>query len=79
MPGMVGLELCRRLRTTRPTVEVVKVTGWASATTTAAAVEASVRRVFTKPVAVDFGPLIPFVEELVVPDHGCEESVHPNR
>src|SRR6516225_4859072 len=36
MPGMDGLELCRRLRASRPAVEVALVTGWASTATTAA-------------------------------------------
>jgi ActR/RegA family two-component response regulator len=54
--------------TTRPTVEVALVTGWASTATTAAAAEAGVRRVFAKPV--DFGVLIPLVEEVVGHDQG---------
>ncbi len=62
MPGMDGLELCRRLRASRPTVEVALVTGWASSSTTAAPFEAGVRRVFPKPN--DFGVLLPLVEQV---------------
>jgi DNA-binding response OmpR family regulator len=68
MPGMDGLELCRRLRVSRPTVEVALVTGWASTSTTAAAAEVGVRRVLPKPV--DFGILLPLVEEVFGSDEG---------
>ncbi len=63
MPGMDGLELCRRLRACQPAVEVALVTAWASTTTSAEAAEVGVRRVLPKPV--DFGVLIPLVEEVV--------------
>lgn len=63
MPGIDGLEVCLRLRDSQPAVVVALVTAFASAATTAAASEAGVRRVSTKPV--DFTVLMPLVEEAV--------------
>jgi CheY-like chemotaxis protein len=60
MPGMDGLELCRRMRGSQPAIVVVLVTAFAAATTSAAS-EAGVRRVLSKPV--DFAVLMPLVEE----------------
>jgi CheY-like chemotaxis protein len=62
MPGMDGLELCRLLRASRPTVVVALVTAWASSSMITAATEAGVRRVIPKPI--DFGALLPLVEEV---------------
>jgi CheY-like chemotaxis protein len=63
MPGMDGLELCRRLRASQATVQVALVTGFASDATTDAAFQAGVRCVLPKPV--EFEKLIPLVEEVV--------------
>jgi len=62
MPGMHGLELCRRLKTSQPSVVVALITAFSSIATTGAAAEAGVRRSLLKPV--DFAVLIPFVEEV---------------
>lgn len=61
MPGMDGLELCRRLKGSQPDVEVVLVTAYAS--TTDAAAEAGIRRILPKPV--DCEELISLIEETV--------------
>jgi DNA-binding NtrC family response regulator len=63
-----ALELCRRMRASRHRIEVVLVTAWASVSTTAAAFEAGVRRVFPKPI--DFRMLPPLVEEAVGSEEG---------
>jgi DNA-binding response OmpR family regulator len=66
MPGMNGLELCRHMRASWPTLQVALVTGWASISTTTSETESGIRRVIPKPV--DFGELIRFVEEVVCDD-----------
>jgi DNA-binding response OmpR family regulator len=66
MSDMDGLELCRCLRVSRPSVEVALVAAWASTTTNAAASEDGVRHVVPKPI--DFGVLLPLVEEIVGKD-----------
>ncbi len=63
MPGMDGLELCRRLKTSQPGVVVALVTAFSSIATTAAAAEAGVRCSLLKPV--NFAVLMPLVEEVV--------------
>jgi CheY-like chemotaxis protein len=63
MPGMDGLELCRRLKRTQPSVVVGLITAFSSVATTAAAGEAGVQCSLLKPV--DFSVLMPFVEEAV--------------
>jgi CheY-like chemotaxis protein len=60
MPGMDGLELCRRLKKSQPGVVVALITAFASVATAAAA---GVRRSLLKPV--DFSALMPLVREAV--------------
>jgi CheY-like chemotaxis protein len=63
MPGMDGLELCRRLKKSQPAVVVILITAFASIATTGAAAEAGVRCSLLKPV--NFSVLMPLVEEVV--------------
>ncbi len=63
MPGMNGLELCRRLKTSQPSIVVALITAFSSIATTDAAAEAGVRCSLLKPV--NFAVLLPFVEETV--------------
>ena len=63
MPGMDGLELCRRLKSFQPSIVVALITAFSSAATTGAAAEAGVRHSLLKPV--NFSVLMPLVEEAV--------------
>lgn len=63
MPGMDGLELCRRLKNCQPSVVVALITAYFHITPTGAAAEAGVRCTLLKPV--DFSLLMPFVEKVV--------------
>lgn len=61
MPGMDGLELCRRLKISQPSVVVLLITAFSSIATTGAAADAGVRCSLLKPV--NFSVLMPLVEE----------------
>src|SRR5690349_560607 len=63
MPGMDGLELCRRLKKSQPAVVVALITAYSSIATTGEAAEAGVRCSLLKPV--NFSALMPLVEEVV--------------
>jgi len=60
MPGMDGLELCRRLKNTQPSVVVALITAFSSI---GAATEAGVRCSLVKPV--NFSIRMPLVDEVV--------------
>jgi CheY-like chemotaxis protein len=63
MPGMDGLELCRRLKKSQPRVVVALITAFASVATAGAATEAGVRYSLLKPV--NFSVLMPLVAQAV--------------
>jgi CheY-like chemotaxis protein len=62
MPGMTGVELYGRLKQVRADTVGVLVTAFAAEATLRAAAEAGIRRVLPEPV--DFGRLIPLIEEV---------------
>lgn len=63
MPGMDGLELCRRLMRSQPSLVVILITAYASIVASGAAVEAGVRCALQKPV--NFSVLMPFVNNIL--------------
>ena len=63
MSGMDGLELCRRLKKSQPSVVVALITAFSSIATTGAAAEAGVRCSLLMPV--NSSVLLPLVEEAV--------------
>jgi DNA-binding response OmpR family regulator len=63
MPGINGLDLCRRLKNSQPSLVVALITASSSITKTGAAAEAGVRYSLVKPV--NFSVLMPLVEEVV--------------
>jgi CheY-like chemotaxis protein len=63
MPGMDGLELCRRLKNSQPSVVVLLITAFSSIATAGAAADAGVRCSLLKPV--NFSVLMPLVQEAV--------------
>lgn len=65
MPGMDGLTLCRRLKTMRPKMVNLIVTGYPGDGLNEEAQAAGAIQVLHKPV--DIGKLLAFVEEVVAP------------
>jgi DNA-binding response OmpR family regulator len=63
MSGMNGVELCRRLKNSQPSIVVALITAFSSIATTGAAAEAGVRYFLLKPV--NFSVLLTLVEEVV--------------
>jgi DNA-binding NarL/FixJ family response regulator len=63
MPGMDGLELCRRLKKSQPAVVAALITAFSSIAAPGAAAEAGVRCSLLKPV--NLSVLMPLVEEAV--------------
>jgi two-component system, NtrC family, response regulator HydG len=61
MPGMNGVELFRRLRTLRPDLAAIFLTGYPTIDVVYPAIEAGILRVLSKPA--DFQELIPIVRE----------------
>ena len=68
MPGIDGLELCRRLKNFQPGVVVLMITAFSSFATVAGAAEAGVSCTLLKPV--NFSVLMPLVE-LAIGARGC--------
>lgn len=65
MPGMDGLTLCRRLKSLRPGMVNLIVTGYPGDSLDEEAQAAGASKVLHKPV--DFGKLLALVEQAIVP------------
>ncbi len=63
MPGMTGLELCRRLKISQPSIVVVLITAFSSIATMLTAAESGFQRFLIKPV--NFSVLMPLVKQAV--------------
>ena len=66
MPGMNGLELCRRLKISQPSIVVALISAFSSVATMLEASESGVRSCLTKPV--NFLVLMPLVKQAVGSD-----------